>query len=100
MILKVSDVKVRPIYKTFKVGNNFKLNSHPPLLLVSNVVCRFSCPCDAGKAYVGMPSRRLVSMAGNIWTLTTQEKVPLSIICNSINLVLKVKLICTRHLRC
>ena len=42
LFLKVSDVKVGPIYKTVKVGNDFKSKSDTLLLLVSNVVYGFT----------------------------------------------------------
>ena len=40
LILKESDTKVKLIYRIFKAGHNFKLKSHTPLPLVSNIVYR------------------------------------------------------------
>ena len=59
LILKVSNVKVRPIYRTFEVGNNLKLKSYTPLPLVSNVVYRFIRLRNTGKhTYVCHPNIR------------------------------------------
>ena len=56
-----------PIYKTCKVGNYFNLKSNTPALLLSNVVYRFSCPCDAGLTYIGKSTRHVVTRAkGNL----------------------------------
>ena len=54
-------VKLSPIYKTFKVVNYFQLKSTIPCSLQSNVVYRFSCPCDMGSTYIGMSSRHLIT---------------------------------------
>ena len=54
--LEQTDRQNRVLYIRFKVENNFKLKSHTLLLLVSNVVNRFTCPCNTGKTYVGMSS--------------------------------------------
>ena len=43
-MLKGSDGRVRPICRIFEVGNNFKLKSNSPLLLVSNVLYWYTCP--------------------------------------------------------
>ena len=52
LIWKFSAVHLTPIYETCKVGNYFNLKSNTPALLLSNVVYRFSCPCDAGLWHV------------------------------------------------
>ena len=51
LILKVSNVNVMLIYGTFKVGDYFKLKYPISLLLVSDVVYRFTCPCDTDETY-------------------------------------------------
>ena len=53
------DVKINPIYKSFKVGSYFKLKSCTPLALCSNVVYQFKCSCDTNQTYIGMSSRHL-----------------------------------------
>ena len=50
-----------PIYKTCKVENYFNLKSNIPALLLSNVVYRFSCPCDAGLTYISKSTRHLLT---------------------------------------
>ena len=52
-----------PTYKTCKVGNYFNLKSNTPALLLSNVVYRFSCPCDVGLTYIGKSTRHVVTRA-------------------------------------
>ena len=63
LILKVSGVKIMPIYRAFKVGNYFKLKSHTPLAFVSNIVCRFTSSFDAVKIYNDMSCRDLITRA-------------------------------------
>ena len=52
-----------PIYKTCKVGNYFNLKSNTPALLLSNVVSRFSCLCNAGLTYIGKSKHHVVTRA-------------------------------------
>ena len=63
LIWKFSAVHLTPIYKTCKVGNYFNLKSNTLALLLSNVVYRFSCPCDAGLTYIGKSKRHVVTRA-------------------------------------
>ena len=63
LISELSNVKIVPIYKTFKVGNYFQLKSRTPLPLLSNVVYCFTCPCDTDLTYIGMSARHLVVRA-------------------------------------
>ena len=55
------NLKISPIYKTFKVVNYFQLKSKTPVALCSNVVYKFSCSCDTNKTYIGMSSRHLIT---------------------------------------
>ena len=55
------DVKISPIYSSFKVGRVFQLKDKTPLPLCSNVVYRFTCSCDTSKSYIGMTSRHLIT---------------------------------------
>ena len=61
LIWKFSALHLTPIYKTCKVGNYFNLKCNTPALLLSNVVYRFSCPCDAGLTYIGKSTRHVVT---------------------------------------
>ena len=70
----MSNVKVRHIYATLKVENDFKLKSHTSLFLVSNVVYQFACPCDMGKTYVGMSSGYLGTRARRYLNLNNSRK--------------------------
>ena len=38
-------------FRSFKVGNCFQLKCSTPTALSSNVVYKFSCPCDTAKYY-------------------------------------------------
>ena len=57
------NVKVCPVYKTFKIGNYFQLKSTTPLGLCSNVIYEFTCSCDANLTYIGMSTRHLSTRA-------------------------------------
>ena len=61
LIWKFSAVHLTPIYKTCKVGNYFNLRSNKPALLLSNVVYRFSCSCDADLTYIGKSTHLVVT---------------------------------------
>ena len=52
-----------PIYKTCKVGNYFNLKSNTPVLLLSNVVHRFSCLCDVCLTYISKSTHHLLTRA-------------------------------------
>ena len=56
-----NNLKISPIYKTFKVTNYFQLKSKTPVALCSNVVYKFSCSCNTNKTYIGMSSRHLIT---------------------------------------
>ena len=55
------NLKISPIYKTFKVVNYFQLKFKTPVALCSNVVYKFLCSCDTNKTYIGMYSRHLIT---------------------------------------
>ena len=55
------NLKIFPIYKTFKVVKYFQLKSKTSVDLCSNVVYKFSCSCDTNKKYIGMSSRHLIT---------------------------------------
>ena len=71
LIANLTSVKLIPMYKTFKVGNYFKLKSRTPTPLVCNVVYRFSCPREADLTYVGKSARHLVTIAKEHWSLNS-----------------------------
>ena len=57
------NVKLCPVYKTFKIGNYIQLKSKTPLGLCSNVIYKFTCSCDANLTYIGMSIRHLSTRA-------------------------------------
>ena len=57
------NVKVSPVYKTFKIGNYFQLKSRTPLGLCSNVLYECTCSCDANLTYIGMSTRHCSTRA-------------------------------------
>ena len=50
-------------FKSFKVGNYFQLKCSTPMEFSSNVMYKFSCPCDAAKSYIGFTTRHLITRA-------------------------------------
>ena len=63
-----------PIYKTCKVGNYFNLKSNTPVLLLSNVVHCFSCPCDVCLTYISKSTRHLLTRAKEYLNLSSLVK--------------------------
>ena len=61
LLKKKYNLKISPIYKTFKVVNYFQLKSKTLVALCSNVVHKLSCLCDTNKTYIGMSSRHLIT---------------------------------------
>ena len=55
------NLKISPIYKTFKVVNYSQLKSKTPVGFCSNVVYKFSCSCHTNKIYIGMSFRHLIT---------------------------------------
>ena len=55
------NLKISPIYKTFKVINYFQLKFKTPVALCSNVVYKFSCSCIMNKTYIGMSFKHLIT---------------------------------------
>ena len=77
LCLKITGLKLVPLYKTMKVSNYFHLKSMTPLGLCSNVVYCYTCPCDTGLTYLGMSSRHLVTRAKEHVDLNHLERVQL-----------------------
>ena len=50
-------------FRSFKVGNYFQLKCSTPTELSSNVVCKFSSPCDTAIPYVGYTTCHLITRA-------------------------------------
>ena len=74
LILKLLHVKVMPVYRTFKDGNYSKSKAPTSLSWVSDVVYRFTCPCDTGKTCIGMSSRHSVASAREDLNLNNNRK--------------------------
>ena len=55
------DIKLRPAYKTTKIGSYFSLKSTIPDLFKANVVYEFKCPRDEDphQTYIGETQRQL-----------------------------------------
>ena len=53
------NVDINVYYTTFKTGSYFRLKCSTPLSLMSNVVYKFNCSCDADLSYIGMTTRHL-----------------------------------------
>ena len=61
LIWKFFVVHLASIYKTCTGGNYFNLKFNTPALLLSNVVYRFSCPCDAGLTSMSKSTSHMVA---------------------------------------
>lgn len=61
LVFSQFNVKISPIYSTFKVGRIFQIKDKTPLPLCSNVVYQFTCSCDTSTSYIGMTSRHLIT---------------------------------------
>ena len=59
LIKRKFDVDINVYYTTFKTGFYFQLKCSTPLSLMSNVVYKFNCSCDADLSYIGMTTRHL-----------------------------------------
>ena len=55
------NLKVLPIFKTFKVKNYFLLKSRTPKALCSNVIYKFTGSCDTNMTYIGTILRHLIT---------------------------------------
>ena len=68
------DVKIDPIFKSFKINSYFQLKSCTPLALCSNVVYKFTCSCDTNLTYIGMSSRHLSTRVREHLNLNSKQK--------------------------
>ena len=53
-------VTICPVFNTFKVANYFSLKPQTPKQLLSNVVYKYTCLCDANLTYIGKTKRHLI----------------------------------------
>ena len=63
------NVKVRVVFTSFKVGQYFSLKCKTPLILLSDVVYKFSCQRDATVTYIGKTKRHLITRVNEHLTL-------------------------------
>ena len=68
------DVKINPIFKSFKINSYFQLKSCTPLALCSNMVYKFTCSCDTNLTYIGMSSRHLSTRVREHLNLNSKQK--------------------------
>ena len=59
LVKRKFDVDINVYYTTFKTGFYFQLKCSTSLSLMSNVVYKFNCSCDADLSYIGMTTRHL-----------------------------------------
>ena len=50
-------------FRAFKVGNYFQLKCSTPTEILSNVVYKFSCPCNTAISNIGYTTRHLITRA-------------------------------------
>ena len=53
------DIKLSPVFTSFKVKTYFGLKSRTPKFLCTNVIYEFKCLCDPSVSYIGVTSRPL-----------------------------------------
>ena len=54
------NIKITPVFSSFKVETFFKLKSMTPPFLTTNVVYEFVCSCDTSMSYIGVTTRPLL----------------------------------------
>ena len=74
LIASRCDIKLYTIFATSKVGDYFQSKCRTSHALCSNVVCKFTCSCDANLSYVGMSTRHLGVRARKHLNLADQHK--------------------------
>ena len=57
------NVNMNIYFRSFKVGNYFQLKCFASTELSSNVVYKFSCPCDTAISYIGYTTCHLITRA-------------------------------------
>ena len=59
LVKRKFNVNVNVYYPTFKIGSYFRLKCSTRLSLMSNVVYKFNCSCNADLSYIGMTTHHL-----------------------------------------
>jgi len=85
------NIDLQCVYRSFKVKNYFSLKCATPIILQSNVVYRFECPCDTDLSYIGKTKRHLSvrikeHISGNPSQSAIHHHVQNCITCSSHNL--------------
>ena len=68
------NVNMNTYFKSFKVGNYFQLKCSTPIEFLSNVVHKFSCPCDTAVSYIGYTTLHLITRANEHLNLNSIAK--------------------------
>ena len=53
------DIDINVCFSTMKTASYFPLKCTAPFALLSNVVYKFTCSCDANNTYIGMTTRHI-----------------------------------------
>ena len=61
-------------FKSFKVNNYFLLKCSTHIELSSNVVFKFSCPCDTAISFIGYTTRHFITTAHEHLNLSSIAK--------------------------
>ena len=77
-------IDIHPVFTTVKVSDFFSLKSRTPKSLISNVVYRFTCLCDASLTYIGKTKRQLV--ARSLEHLEYEKKKPEGVVKDHLNI--------------
>ena len=76
------NVNMNIYFKSFKVGNYFRLKCSIPMQLSSNVVYKFSCPCDMAICYIGYTTSHLITRAHEHLNLNSIAKTAVKDSCS------------------
>ena len=73
------NVNMNIYFKSFKVGNHLQLKCSTPTELSSNVVYKFSCPCDT-ISYIGYTTHHLTARAHKHLNLNSNAKTAVNLL--------------------
>ena len=84
------NVNMNIYFRSFKVGNYFQLKCSTPTKLSSNVVYKFSCPCDTAISYIGYTTHHLITRVHEHLNQTQLQNPQLKTIYTLFHIVLKL----------
>ena len=68
------NIDINVYFTTMKTASYFLLKCDTPFALLSNVVYKFTCSCDANNKYIGMTTRHMATRVKEHFTKKTQNR--------------------------